>query len=93
MALDYPDFHSKGTPKCQTVDDPDMFFPEPYGKGSGALSARAKDVCKGCPYIQECLIWALERDEPGVWGGTSENERRRMKRNAVKNRVRGSLYS
>ncbi len=48
--------------------------------------ARAKAVCAGCPVRAECLEFALANDERwGVWGGTSERQRRAMR--AV--RVRG----
>src|SRR6478609_2444864 len=92
--MTYPDFHSKGAPACKTVEDPEIFFPDPYGKGSGSISARAKNVCitSKCAYLEECLSWALENNEPGVWGGTSENERRKMKRKAAGRPVPVTLY-
>jgi WhiB family redox-sensing transcriptional regulator len=32
--------------------------------------ARAKEICRKCPLIEECLAGALARREPwGVWGG------------------------
>ena len=32
--------------------------------------ARAKQICKVCPLMEECLAGALARREPwGVWGG------------------------
>ena len=37
----------------------------------------AKQVCRRCPAIQECLVEALDnRIEFGVWGGMTERERR-----------------
>lgn len=36
-------------------------------------------VCSNCVVIEECLEYALEnKEEHGVWGGTSERERRRI---------------
>jgi len=36
-------------------------------------------VCTGCPVRAQCLEHALAHDERyGVWGGTSERERRRL---------------
>lgn len=94
MSFEYPDFYVKGTPPCQKVEDPDIFFPDPYGLGSGEVSRKAKAVCNsGCPYKDACLAWALSNNEPGVWGGKSENERRKMKRDTLKSAQRGSLYS
>jgi hypothetical protein len=40
----------------------------------------AKEVCDGCPVRPECLEWALENDEEGVWGGTSSYQRQQLRR-------------
>jgi WhiB family redox-sensing transcriptional regulator len=41
-------------------------------------------VCRSCDVRAECLEYALEHDERfGIWGGMSERERRRLKREAV----------
>jgi WhiB family redox-sensing transcriptional regulator len=58
--------------------DPEAFFPE-----KGGSTREAKKVCRGCEVRAECLEYALERDERfGIWGGLSERERRRLKREA-----------
>ncbi|MEI7632585.1 MAG: WhiB family transcriptional regulator [bacterium] len=41
----------------------------------------AKLVCGQCAVRQACLEYAIENLEYGVWGGTTERERGRMKRN------------
>ena len=56
--------------------DPEAFFPE-----KGGSTREAKKVCRGCEVQAECLEYALEHDERfGIWGGLSERERRRLKR-------------
>ncbi|NQV05427.1 WhiB family transcriptional regulator [bacterium] len=56
--------------------DADTFFPGP--DGDAELAVR---ICMGCPVRQECLDWAIEiRIAYGVWGGTTERERRRFLR-------------
>lgn len=56
--------------------DPEAFFPE-----KGGSTRQAKSVCAACPVIDECLRYALDRDERfGIWGGTSERERRRIRK-------------
>ena len=56
--------------------DPEAFFPE-----KGGSTRDAKKVCRGCEVRAECLEYALEHDERfGIWGGLSERERRRIKR-------------
>jgi WhiB family redox-sensing transcriptional regulator len=56
--------------------DPDLFFPE-----RGASTREAKEVCRGCVVREECLEFALANGEKfGIWGGLSERERRRIRR-------------
>jgi WhiB family redox-sensing transcriptional regulator len=65
--------------------DPDLFFPE-----RGASTREAKAVCKGCEVRVECLEYALAHGEKfGIWGGLSERERRRVRRQrALERRAR-----
>jgi WhiB family redox-sensing transcriptional regulator len=59
--------------------DPDLFFPGPDGDVSEALK-----ICAGCPVQEDCLEWALDtRVRYGVWGGTTERERRRLFRRSA----------
>jgi WhiB family transcriptional regulator, redox-sensing transcriptional regulator len=56
--------------------DPDLFFPE-----RGASTREAKSVCRGCDVRIDCLEYALAHGEKfGIWGGLSERERRRVRR-------------
>ena len=56
--------------------DPDLFLPE-----RGASTREAKEVCRGCEVRQQCLEYALANGEKfGIWGGLSERERRRLRR-------------
>lgn len=80
--FDYPDFFDKGEPPCSS-SDPDLFFPEPNTPNAAMITKMAKKTCSECPYLAECLEWALKADEIGIWGGTTEAERRRMKRGIV----------
>jgi WhiB family redox-sensing transcriptional regulator len=61
--------------------DPELFFPlSPRGPGL-VQTARAKVVCGRCEVLDQCLQFALSTgQEFGVWGGTSEDERRRLVR-------------
>lgn len=36
----------------------------------------AKNICRGCKVLSNCLAYAIKHDEKGIWGGTTENERR-----------------
>jgi len=55
---------------------PSFFFPS-----DGVGVEAAKRVCKTCEVRLLCLEYALHnRIDHGVWGGTSERERRRILR-------------
>jgi WhiB family redox-sensing transcriptional regulator len=61
--------------------DPNLFFPA----GSTGLAIEqieaAKAVCRSCPVQDACLRFAFETNqEAGIWGGTDEDERRRLRR-------------
>ena len=59
---------------CYMADDPDLFYPE-----RGGTPARARAFCDGCAVKAECLAWAISKRETyGIWGGTSERQRRRL---------------
>ena len=61
--------------KCRDMD-PAVFFPS---DGIGVQAAQR--ICVDCPVKRECLEYALaDRVDHGVWGGTSERERRRILR-------------
>lgn len=55
--------------------DANLFFP-----ARGESTREAKEVCAGCVVKAECLSYALANGEKyGIWGGTSERERRRIR--------------
>jgi WhiB family transcriptional regulator, redox-sensing transcriptional regulator len=71
---------------CQRAD-PDLFFPVTDQGPAAAQVAAAKDVCRRCPVQPECLEFALISGQRfGVWGGASEQERSRMRRNRLRRR-------
>ena len=56
--------------------DPDLFFPE-----RGQDVSEAKQICAACIVRSECLEYALaEGKKFGIWGGLTERERRRLRR-------------
>lgn len=61
--------------------DPELFFPIGYSKEARDQEKQAKRICGTCPVAETCLQWALAtRQDSGVWGGLSEDERRRIHR-------------
>jgi WhiB family redox-sensing transcriptional regulator len=54
--------------------DPQIFYPE-----TDEDADTAKRVCAQCHVQTACLEYALQfREREGVWGGTTERERRRI---------------
>jgi hypothetical protein len=67
-----------GTQPCAQTD-PEAFFPE-----KGGSTREAKRLCAGCEFRIPCLEYATTAASAGVilagiWGGTSERERRRIR--------------
>jgi len=75
------DWRAKAACAAPTVD-PELFFPE---AGQGWKAVEAKQVCAGCTVRAACLHEALTgpqahgEDEHGIFGGTSQAERRRLR--------------
>ncbi|MFV0316410.1 MAG: WhiB family transcriptional regulator [Microthrixaceae bacterium] len=62
---------------------PSVFFPS-----DGVGVEKAKKVCEGCPVADQCLEYAIKyRIDHGVWGGTSERQRRRIIRARAEQRA------
>lgn len=63
---------------CRRLSCPTwMFFPAPRDL---VTRAAALAVCAQCPVAAECLAYALSVEEGGgIWGGTTEKERRRLR--------------
>lgn len=59
---------------CRTA--PELW--QPHARGQSAIT-EAKAECAKCPVRAGCLTWAIENDEHGIWGGTTEDERAAMK--------------
>lgn len=61
--------------------DPELFFPSAADGAASLHVQEAKAVCARCQVRGECLAYALAtRQKDGVWGGTTEDERRTMTR-------------
>ena len=72
-----PDWASDAV--CKDLDEEEIdayFFPQ---RGGSSKAGRA--LCARCPVASECLELALSNGEQfGIWGGTSERERRVLRR-------------
>lgn len=65
---------------CRTADSSVFFHPAgERGNQHDAREAAAKRICAECPVMAECGQAALARREQyGVWGGMTEDERRKI---------------
>ncbi len=69
-------------------EDPELFFPIGTTGPAATQVEQAKIVCRHCTVVEDCLSWALETgQDAGVWGATSEDERRALKRRQARTRV------
>lgn len=67
-----------GTQAC--ISDPDAWFP---AKGNNRAITAAKRECAECPFRDPCLAFALaDSNLEGVWGGTTDADRRAIRRRA-----------
>lgn len=64
-----------GSQPCVDVD-PEVFFPK---QSQPEYSEPAIAVCRRCPFLHECLAYALTHDVDGVWGGTTAVQRDRLR--------------
>ena len=64
--------------ECKDDPIPDLWFVPP-GDRHGIAAAKA--ICHRCPVAAECLAEAMANPSiVGVWGGTTENQRGRMRK-------------
>ena len=75
MSAAYPAFD--GTQACAQVGT-EAFFPDTNGNSEEVRQAKA--VCESCPFQQQCLDYALSWNVAGVWGGTTEWQRKKIRR-------------
>lgn len=74
-------------------EDPELWFAVGTSGPALLVTAEAKRICGTCPSRVECLEWALERGETGVWAGLDEDERRSLKRRRDRERAKAGVAS
>lgn len=70
----------RGRSACRD-SNPEVFFP--IGSTGIALEQieTARRICAACPVNSLCLEFALATNqEAGIWGGTTEEERRKLRK-------------
>lgn len=70
---------------CRDTDT-DLFYADPPRGANPAhdpATIAALGVCARCPVRGECLAHAIEHREQGVWGGTTDSQRQRLRDNGA----------
>jgi len=69
-------------------EDPELFFPVGNTAPAFLQIEEARAVCRRCEVIDTCLSWAVEtRQDAGVWGGQSADQRQSLKRRTARARL------
>ncbi len=68
---------SKGA--CQG-EDPELFFPIAMTGPALQQVSVAKAICQRCAVRVACLSYGLQTSQDGIWGATTREERRAMRR-------------
>lgn len=60
---------------------PDVFFPEdnPDLTERRMMVQVAKEICADCPVRLRCFDYALSAGMQGIWGGTTAEERAKLR--------------
>ena len=75
---------------CLSADS-DLFFPISATAASAPQTARAKAICAGCTVRSACLDYAMaDRNLQGIWGGTTDDERRKARRSTARRAARAA---
>lgn len=74
MTAPYPPV--RGDEPCRSTH-PDVFFPE---TGRNVDAQTAANLCRDCPILLPCLAWAVEHEKHGIWGGTTPDQRKALRR-------------
>ena len=87
--IDWDEQDWRAQAACRNIE-PDFFFPSgTTGQAVDQIDA-AKAVCRSCCSRSECLEFALATNqESGVWGATSEEERRKLRKSWLASSRRG----
>ena len=76
LNINRPDWQIRASCRALPLD---LFFPSNGVESSRNLNV-IKPFCDVCPVRVECLACAMSHpDEKGIWAGTTENDRRRMR--------------
>jgi WhiB family redox-sensing transcriptional regulator len=74
--MEYPDW--QGEPNYRSVESEEFFVPD--GSGTYRDVNMLKKICNNCQVKQQCLDYSLKNGVLGYWGGTTEFQRRALRK-------------
>lgn len=81
---DYEEINWISRAACRT-ESTNTFFIARGDPDQARKRQKAFAICEECPVRKSCLEYAMVNRETGIWGGTSDADRRRMKRSRTWN--------
>lgn len=64
----------------------EWWYPVRDGKTHAELSEISRnmklaiELCRACPACADCMVYSIENNEVGIWGGMGEKTRKRARR-------------
>ncbi len=69
--------HDPQHPPACTGIPTSMFFPD---QGAAEDAFAALRICRNCPIVDACRDYAVDTFQIGIWGGTTDRQRERIRR-------------
>ena len=87
-----PDWRDHADCRIQGIN-PEGFFPSGTTGGHVLQAEQAKAFCRGCPVVESCARWAIDKHiEHGVWGGLDEDQRRHIRRSSTGDQLNDAAH-
>ena len=68
------------------------FFPDNNNNQAQYFAELARNVCKQCKVVSECLEWSSDKKVYGIFGGKTEQEREELFMNKYKKGMQNEGY-
>jgi WhiB family redox-sensing transcriptional regulator len=69
-------------------EDIRLFFPDSESTPSVSQLEQARAICRRCPVSASCLCYAMDTQQHGVWGATTDDERSAIRQTARRHSAR-----